>query len=77
MRLLSLAVLLTAATLAHAAEPTVDAAKKPEGEKVLKVVCKLEKPIGSQMVKRRCYTQDQMDVDREAAVRDLQSQKSY
>ena len=76
MRLFALVALLAATSLAHATEtptptPAAETAKKAEGEKVTKLVCKLEKPVGSQMLKRRCYTQDQVDFDRETAQREL------
>ncbi len=52
----------SAATPATAAEPA-DAAKADPNEKV----CKLERQLGSNKMKRVCRTRAQIEIDREAA----------
>ena len=63
----SLSLLLAAAT-AFAADTvaTTDGTTAPERPKK-KLICKLEKPVGSQMVKRICMTEEQADEQRQAA----------
>ena len=53
----------TAAVAQESAPSTSSEAPKPEQ----KLVCKKERSIGSQMVKRVCRTQAQIEAEREAA----------
>ena len=70
----SLTVVLGAST-AFAADTvaTTEATAAPERPKK-KLICKLEKPVGSQMVKRICMSEKQADELREAARNELDRQ---
>lgn len=68
-RLFCIALLALASTSAIAAD--VASAGSAAGKPKKKLICKLEKPVGSQMVKRICMTEEQADVQRELARREL------
>jgi hypothetical protein len=65
-------VALGAATAAFAQEEAPPA-KAEAGKSEQKLVCKKERSIGSQMVKRVCRTQAQVEAEREAARQGLQT----
>jgi Spy/CpxP family protein refolding chaperone len=62
--------LASAATLAAdtAAADSAGLTQKPKK----KLICKLEKPVGSQMVKRICMTEEQAQAERDSARGELE-----
>lgn len=74
MTAMTAALALLAGTSAASAADTVattDATTQTERPKK-KLICKLEKPVGSQMVKRICMTEEQADQQRQEARTELE-----
>jgi hypothetical protein len=70
--LLLFSAALGASTVAFAQDAApADKSEPAKGEQ--KLVCKKERSIGSQMVKRVCRTQAQVEAEREAARQGLQT----
>lgn len=67
----SLAMGIATAAIAQETAPSAAPAEAPKPEQ--KLVCKKERSIGSQMVKRVCRTQAQIDAEREAARQGLET----
>ena len=66
-----LAIALFSVSAFAADDTSAPKAEPAKPERVVKLICKLEKPIGTQMVKRTCMTPEQAEAAREAAVRSM------
>ena len=70
---LAVSVAMAIATTAVAQETAPSAATTEAQKPEQKLVCKRERSIGSQMVKRVCRTQAQVEAEREAARQGLET----